>query len=178
MCPLHLSRLEQDLRVFVCPTYTTGSRCSISSLYKNVDQLLNPLITDQCFMSSPLLSSSSHLVLIFSFSHKLFFPASFHCHVSSLIPHCFCFFSKPSSSYHPRLPASWLHCLSLKSFFIVFPNDWLTDSSSLILSLWMIHYCLCTIYTSPIQRNTFIVNKQQCHGWVAAWVKGELDMHL
>lgn len=141
----------------LCALNPAGGHYSISSHFRNVDRLLNPPITEHCFMNSPLLSSlpPSSLMhpVVFLFlvcALTVLLPLFCLCHVSLLL-----LFSPPPPP----------HPLSCPPLILVYrrseapsagsrPTDWLILSH---LSLWMTHYCLRMIYSTHTQRSTVIL---------------------
>lgn len=127
----------------LCALNPAGGHYSISSHVRNVDRLLNPPITDHCFMNSPLLSSlpPSSLMhpVVFLFlvcALTVLLPLFCLCHVSLLL-----LFSPPPPPPHPLFVPPAL----LSSWFTVAPRllqqvpDRLTDSSSVIFHFeWLI----------------------------------------
>lgn len=151
ICPPYFSVLD-NLGVFQWPAYTARHNCSISSLYRNVGWLLNPqLLTTASWM---LLFQSSFFPIwstpFFSFSLPPFpfwhFNAfDFFCVFLILtIPFLLLLLISPRLFLYPSslFPVSKARSIVSR----------LTDSSSVILLLWMTHYS--PVYISHIHKDT------------------------
>lgn len=117
----------------LCALNPAGGHYSISSHVRNADRLLNPPITDHCFMNSPLLSSLPPSLLSNAPCCLSFSRLCLNCSAPSLLslPR----FAAPplfssSSSSSTLLPSSHLGLPSLRGSFSRFPTDWLTHPQS------------------------------------------------
>lgn len=146
----------------LCALNPAGGHYSISSHVRNADRLLNPPITDHCFMNSPLLSSLPPSLLSNAPCCLSFSRLCLNCSAPSLLslprfaaPPLFSSSSSSSSTLRPSCPPLILvYRRSEAPSAGSRPTDWLILSH---LSLWMTHYCLRMIYSTHTQRSTVIL---------------------